>query len=353
MIVTKDLRDQQIDALKGFAIILVVLGHIVAFSNPGNFQDNLLFNIIYSFHLPLFFFVSGYLVFGRFGPNPLAWTGRKFCQLIIPYLIFTIIYFIGLFGVSASNFTVSNILNTIWSYTAYSSAWFLPVLFESFVLLAIFIFLQRFLSKYIFVVYFIAICFVIPLTKLDSINGIHQIVGCTTFVFIGYLVSQYKEYIFNRLKVIEISGIILFIVLSFLKYAKILPVVNNNLFYTVYYYILALGGIILSWSIIHMITRYKISKGLIFCGIFTMEIYITHLIILNYFTFRHWPLWLGSGFFQVLTGTFSLLVLSLIASLILSYNRIIGIVLFGRWARRTLLGVFKSNIPPKRFTTSG
>lgn len=56
-----------IDALKGFAIICVVLGHIV----DGYYKSNLypeqnsffwtLFVIIYSFHMSLFFIVSGYL----------------------------------------------------------------------------------------------------------------------------------------------------------------------------------------------------------------------------------------------------------------------------------------------------
>lgn len=56
-----------IDVLKGFAIICVVLGHIV----DGYYKSNLypeqnnffwmLFVIIYSFHMSLFFMLSGYL----------------------------------------------------------------------------------------------------------------------------------------------------------------------------------------------------------------------------------------------------------------------------------------------------
>lgn len=54
-------RLQWIDTLKGFAIILVVLGHTLDGSlmyNTSNWMINL-HTIIYAFHMPLFFFLSG------------------------------------------------------------------------------------------------------------------------------------------------------------------------------------------------------------------------------------------------------------------------------------------------------
>jgi peptidoglycan/LPS O-acetylase OafA/YrhL len=35
-IITKNERDNQLDAIKGLAIVLVVTGHIIAFSHPGS-----------------------------------------------------------------------------------------------------------------------------------------------------------------------------------------------------------------------------------------------------------------------------------------------------------------------------
>lgn len=60
-------REYWIDALKGFAILLVVLGHCLGgFDRAHQFQStsgfsNALLYIIYSFHMPLFFALSGYL----------------------------------------------------------------------------------------------------------------------------------------------------------------------------------------------------------------------------------------------------------------------------------------------------
>ena len=53
-------RLDYIDKLRGFAIILVVLGHLYL---PNTKEGNLhpMAEMIYSFHMPLFFFISGYL----------------------------------------------------------------------------------------------------------------------------------------------------------------------------------------------------------------------------------------------------------------------------------------------------
>ncbi|MBQ3449220.1 MAG: acyltransferase family protein, partial [Synergistaceae bacterium] len=56
-------RIQEIDSLRGFAIFLVVLGHaIIKF--PVNLTDifylSILDRIIYSFHMPLMFAISGF-----------------------------------------------------------------------------------------------------------------------------------------------------------------------------------------------------------------------------------------------------------------------------------------------------
>jgi len=45
------------DSLKGFLILLVIIGHVV----PEPLDSSLIRSIIYSFHMPLFIFLSGYL----------------------------------------------------------------------------------------------------------------------------------------------------------------------------------------------------------------------------------------------------------------------------------------------------
>jgi len=51
-------RNRNIDGLKGFLIVMVILGHIL----QGKVLDNFGRYVIYSFHMPLFVGLSGYLL---------------------------------------------------------------------------------------------------------------------------------------------------------------------------------------------------------------------------------------------------------------------------------------------------
>jgi acyltransferase len=77
--ISRDLQQQYdfIDLLKGFGIFLVVWGHTMI---PRSV-------LIYSFHMPLFFFISGFL----FKNKPLKeFVIGKINRLYLPYIIFTL-----------------------------------------------------------------------------------------------------------------------------------------------------------------------------------------------------------------------------------------------------------------------
>jgi fucose 4-O-acetylase-like acetyltransferase len=79
-----------IDMLKGFGILAVVVAHVLA--DPVTFNDSSsLVRIIYMFHMPLFFFITGYLSSIR--SNYQAFFVEKFKQLIIPYFVYFVIVF--------------------------------------------------------------------------------------------------------------------------------------------------------------------------------------------------------------------------------------------------------------------
>ncbi|MBQ9554793.1 MAG: acyltransferase family protein [Muribaculaceae bacterium] len=70
-------RDDNMDIAKAFGILLMILGH-------GNGLPALLLNFIFSFHMPLFFILSGYF----FRPKPIRQVitgGLK--RLVKPYLV--------------------------------------------------------------------------------------------------------------------------------------------------------------------------------------------------------------------------------------------------------------------------
>lgn len=54
-------RDSRLDSLKGFLIILVVIGHVITVLDNVNVINHAVMGLIYSFHMPLFILISGYL----------------------------------------------------------------------------------------------------------------------------------------------------------------------------------------------------------------------------------------------------------------------------------------------------
>ena len=91
-------RRSELDICKGIAIICVVLGHVVtSYRNSGLLTEATLFNFactfVYSFHMPLFFLISGYLSTMSRSGGFKEDIGKKVISYGIPYLIFSIVDF--------------------------------------------------------------------------------------------------------------------------------------------------------------------------------------------------------------------------------------------------------------------
>lgn len=85
---TRKARLSYLDSIKGLLIILVIIGHAIQFSLP-DYELNFVFRFIYSFHMPLFFFVSGFLANrGKFNSNVIA---KRAYQLLIPFVVWALI----------------------------------------------------------------------------------------------------------------------------------------------------------------------------------------------------------------------------------------------------------------------
>lgn len=73
-------RQDWLDIARGLGIIFVMIGHSLL---------DLPVTIVYIFHMPLFFVISGYLFSGA-DITPLAFIGKKAKRLIVPYYVLSI-----------------------------------------------------------------------------------------------------------------------------------------------------------------------------------------------------------------------------------------------------------------------
>ncbi|HMB22550.1 MAG TPA: acyltransferase family protein, partial [Anaerolineales bacterium] len=90
-------RADWVDYAKGIGIILVVYAHLLSSAYHAGLkipQDFFAFSdsIVYSFHMPLFFFLSGLFVESSFRKRgPRSYLLDKFTRIAYPYLIWSII----------------------------------------------------------------------------------------------------------------------------------------------------------------------------------------------------------------------------------------------------------------------
>jgi fucose 4-O-acetylase-like acetyltransferase len=142
-IVSSRERDIFLDCLKGVAIILVVLGHTFQYRFTEDFDNFFPFRLVYSFHMPMFMFVSGMvaaLSFQKLSASaPIATLratqasmAKRAVRLLLPFFVWALIFFLY----------PGRPDETVWSwltkvYLAPDNAlWFLPALFDCHIALA-------------------------------------------------------------------------------------------------------------------------------------------------------------------------------------------------------------------------
>src|SRR3989339_391883 len=144
------LRDRSIDVIKGLAIILVVCGHIIQRNSvliSDDFFLNPVFKWIYSFHMPLFVFLGGYLMadsLERKSGKEVFYS--RLNSLLVPFFVWSVLGIITNYALDLvdGKKTVGCFLWSAVDQLALNPAvWFLSTLFLSSVLLLFSVQLQK------------------------------------------------------------------------------------------------------------------------------------------------------------------------------------------------------------------
>lgn len=214
-------KNRQIVLLTIFAMLLVVAGHS---DITSDFKELWIYKWAYSFHMPLFFFISGFL-FALTMPNEKVsseklrlFVKKKAVRLLIPFLFINTIIFFVKSSIIKDNSIMQNPVEFTWASFLYSTfmspvgfMWFLPALFVIF--LIVFVYRKLLiLNKISDEKYFlgILICIVI-VTILDfylpkiHFMQISQAIHYSTYFLLGLLYCDYKSLIDRWLKNITLS----------------------------------------------------------------------------------------------------------------------------------------------------
>lgn len=277
---------EAIDILKGITIILVVMGHalqgIVSSQHLTiNTEYNSIFilkQVIYGFHMPLFFIIAGLFINYWVKRNFKEAMLQKIFRLIIPYFIWSAITAVAM--QFASNYTNNGLgikdflLSPIIPFSQY---WFLYVLFFIHVIYYILINIKLFNGKLFFLVLSIILYFFNPL--IVNMWIFNDLCKYMIFFAIGSYILD-----FINLKQFKCTTILLPIICFLLiniVYINILYF-NNNLLNYYFGFVTSIIGsgfcFLLSYYCINKIKGIK--DILCFLGKKSMEIYCVHLLIL-------------------------------------------------------------------------
>ncbi len=201
-------RIPELDFIKGIAIIPVIIGHVISQvwnSDPAVYENAFLFRLCYSFHMPLFVFISGWICCITM-KSDISWFLKRIRRIAIPYMLMTVFVFFLLRK------------STVSQFIANSPYWYLL-----FIIIADSIF---FLGKKLGcrtitfgVAYFIVLLmnWKIPL----NISILRQLADFLPFYYLGTLVPAYK-------KKTEKSDVLILMLLGLL-YIGVFPVYRHGI----------------------------------------------------------------------------------------------------------------------------
>lgn len=295
---TKQKSNKKMMILSVFGIIFVVLGHT---GNAINLMSN--FFTYYSFHLALFFFISGYFYKQEnednlYGKKGYIWKQTK--KLVIPYFIWNLIY--GIIGMIlrkcniieyGHDITLKNFILDPWlgghQYIINLAAWFMLALF---LVKIIYIVTRKILNNckiwnddiLIIIFFIIAWISIYIAKKYSNINYIIPFVRTGFFLFFYHFGYYYKKKIENKIHINTYIYLAIIILIQFIilkldsKIAYLAWNMTFNSKYIITNILASLTGI-LFWLKISEIVEPILGKDKIinYIGNNTSDIMIHHL----------------------------------------------------------------------------
>ena len=319
-----------IDALRGFAMILVVYFHISAYGF-GSYITG--YNDIFErFRMPIFFFISGWLFYKA---NRICnWESivdllkKKWMQLIIPTAIFMILYLI-IFG--------------YWDFSSLGSDkkgyWFTFVLFE---IIAIYVILEAFLNKRDTTKGEIMVMIIILLLSVsafyyakyytrysEELGNWKTILGLFSFVKIRHIVFFWFGTIVRKNfdKFVQITDSLYLIAAMTILFIALcaFPSIfsTKGMEYTAYL-LAGLSGTIIIFTIFKKVSHFSF-HSLQYIGRHTLDIYLIHYFFLPYhieFVAIRFNLYEKPFLCMLISILFTsiVIVISLLASLIIRFS---------------------------------
>lgn len=268
-------RLTDLDVMQGIAMTLVVLGHHKLSFMPEWYMY--LFRYIYTFHMPLFIFISGFLI--RYSYKKVnsfkeykLYIRKKAKKFIPPYIIIGIICTLLTCNFTDVNFLITNLTNLLISPKESEATflWYIYLLFIFYCIAPIIFETKTWIKKTLFI---LALLFSLNRINIPYFN-IDYFTRYFIFFLSGALAVKYYDQIRSINKCFWNFTLIIFILASiiYFMFGK----------YYLLKYIMQWISIPTFYYIAQILTKFKIvSKTFVFVSINCFGIYLLHLFFIQ------------------------------------------------------------------------
>lgn len=333
-------RNPIIDYLKGVAIFLVVWAHCMQFLNKGySFYENGIFMFIYSFHMPLFMTISGYLfAFSGTRTDLINVMKLKYSQLLLPIISWGIILTFIMFYkqiLFEGPFQGAVLFFNAYLKNLAFHLWFLWALFIISTMISVVA------SKFNDSVLVHLFAFVLILFFPDG-YGLIYVKFMYPFFLGGYFYNLFRARI-NKYKrlIIGLSFVVFPILLCYWSKQDLIYFSNMSLYkpdllqeliVALKRYLIGFSGVVVMVTIIKTFFHFPKAKFIYEMGIFSLGIYILQTVlfkVIELFVPQYSVNYLLYTFVYSIIAAFFIIVTSIFFTRIISKTPIIGKALFG------------------------
>ena len=286
-----------ISIVKGLAIILVVYGHVIQRSMVPFNEDfflNPAFKTIYAFHMPLFVFLSGWVMAYSLSRRSLFSAFKaRFNTLMIPFITWGLLSAVLIFVVNIIE-TESSGLKAFAMSLAYElylrpTLWILVTLFASSCMLLYSIRLSKRFGK----ISFLFIYFLVLVIPYNDYGSLFYIKWLYPFYMAGYFISKNDIHVsgwLSRLAVLAISSAAFVFLASYWVKTDYIYIHQmhfmmeswlSDVLRMAYRYVLAFLGITVVFCISVYLSKTGLKHVLDILGIYSLDIYLIQRFVVE------------------------------------------------------------------------
>lgn len=334
-------RNQFVDTMRGIAMLLVVLQHTMSGCTVGA-ENTFVFNIAWSLQMPLFILISGYVTkYSRpisDGKGLWKYVKRRTVAYMLPWAVWSFLVRGIIFG--QDDFL--NIKKLLWNMDL--GYWFLATIWTISMIFGIASFIAERVSKENLLkkqTVFLG-CYLVGMVLLVGIGAIFGISFFAIKLTLYYMPFYYAGFLYGQIddrikesetgkrsidSVVAICFVIwLFVILRFSLYEM-----SDIGFAVILRATTSLAGCIAVCGLCKGIFSSKIGRGLALVGEHSLEVYLTHYLLLSLIKLDKAPiLYSPVGLSMVLVNYMITVALTAIAIVMMNQNAVLRFVLTGK-----------------------